>query len=62
MWIAAVVSTLVFAGLHIPYYGLLPGLVRIPISALLTIRCVRSRSLVPPMALHFLVDLPLAFV
>ena len=62
MWIAAVVSTLVFAGLHIPYYGLLPGLVRIPISALLTIRYVRSRSLVPPIALHFLIDLPLAFV
>jgi membrane protease YdiL (CAAX protease family) len=62
MWIAVVVSTLVFAGLHIPYYGLLPGLVRIPISALLTIRYIRSRSLVAPMALHFLVDLPLAFV
>lgn len=61
IWIAAAVSTLVFAGLHIPYYGLLPGLVRIPVSALLTIRYVRGRSLVPPMALHFLIDLPLVF-
>jgi membrane protease YdiL (CAAX protease family) len=62
LWIAGVVSTLVFAALHIPYYGVLPGLVRIPLSALLTVRYIRSRSLVPPMALHFLIDLPLAFV
>ena len=61
LWVAGVLSTLVFAALHIPYYGVLPGLVRIPLSALLTIRYIRSRSLGPPIALHFLIDLPLAF-
>jgi membrane protease YdiL (CAAX protease family) len=61
MWLAAALSTVVFACLHIPYYGLIPGLIRIPVSAVLTIRYIRGRSLVPAIALHFLIDLPLAF-
>lgn len=62
MWLAATITTVTFAAMHIPYYGFLPGAIRLPVSALLAIRYLRRRSLAPPIALHFAIDLPVVFV
>ena len=58
---AAVLSALVFAAAHMPYWGVLEGLVRLPMGVVLSVRYARSRSLLPPVIVHFIADAPLIF-
>lgn len=62
MWIAAVIATLVFVAFHIPAYGVVAGLVRLPGSAVLTWIYIRRRSLAPVIVVHAMIDLPIVFV
>ncbi len=60
-WLAAVITCAFFVLLHAPFYGLKESLVRIPVTIVLTLLFLRTRSIWTPIATHLLFDIALLF-
>jgi membrane protease YdiL (CAAX protease family) len=62
LWLAGAITAAMFVAFHMPYFGVVPGLARLPGAILLTVVYIRRRSLGPVIVLHAMFDLPLVFV
>jgi membrane protease YdiL (CAAX protease family) len=61
MWVAAAITTVFFVLLHAPFYGLEESLLRIPVTIVLTLLYIRTRSIWTVIVMHLLFDMPLLF-